>query len=297
MTRSILIFIAVFAASFAASFVWVQRGKWLAALQGAVPQFKAVAQVVSPDPVPREDLVPKVDVPPTRDFAPQIELPKIELPKISEPEKMQEPAAPKPRLLLNRWPMPRGTQDPEKLEGISMFVDPSGPSVVTQSKAGTLAWDAVTGRTRRVPKMEQAVTIKHLLVDGKAVAQIRDRRTKQILLEVKESPARAACLTPDGKRLIVVGRPSDYPRYQTVNPMKGVTWHDEKVFKNIRVFDIASSQMLGEFGPRNHGMDDESWAVATSPDGKSFFFLTKRNLFQVSFESAFGVAPLPPREL
>ena len=82
-----------------------------------------------------------------------------------------------------------------------------------------------------------------------------------------------------------------------VNPVKGVTVHEEHVFKNIQVFDIASGKQLGEFGPRNHGMDDKAWAIAAAPDGKSFYLLTQRNLYQINFEKAFGLSPLPPQGL
>jgi hypothetical protein len=141
------------------------------------------------------------------------------------------------------------------------------------------------------------VSLKYSLVNGKAVCQIRDRKTKLLLLELKESPARTACITPDGERIIVVSRPSDYPRHYYVNPTKGVSVHEEEVFKNIRVFDIATGKQLGEFGPRNHGMDDNAWAIAAAPDGQSFYLLTQRNLYKISFEKAFGVPPLPPQGL
>src|SRR5262245_27869921 len=116
MTRSTLLFVFVFSLTVAAGFAWIQRGKWLAAAQATTPQLKTVAQVLSPQPVRREDLVPKVDVPPARDFAPQIELPNID--EVLNPQgkgrkeppsrelTSKEPSAPSPRLLLDRWPMP-----------------------------------------------------------------------------------------------------------------------------------------------------------------------------------------------
>jgi hypothetical protein len=207
-----------------------------------------------------------------------------------------KPTAVKSPLVLKRWPTPEWQKAPDQRGEISVVIDPRGPTVVTYWKSGAEAWDAVSGLALLPSRVEPGTSVRpHRKPDDRWAYQVRDRKTDRILLELPEAPTRDACWAPDGTRLIVVGFPAVYPKYLVLDTAGGSYWHPAEFFKNVRLFDAASGEKIGEFGPKDHGLDDDVWAVAAAADGKSFFLLTKAHLLQVNFAGAFGIPALAPR--
>lgn len=206
-------------------------------------------------------------------------------------------AARKLPLVLKRWSMPRGQKAPDKNEGTSLLVNPTGPWIINQTKTGATYWNATTGeqrRTARVPETEPVITVG-LGPDGKTLSQVTDRRDNKKLLGLRETIARVACWTPDGRRLIVVLKPGMYPAYRTINVATGET--KEKPphpVKNIVLYDAVTGDCLGEFSPKEQNLDDDIWAVVPAADGQSFFIASQKELMQINFERAFERRALTP---
>ena len=200
-------------------------------------------------------------------------------------------------LVLERWPMPPGQKAPDKKAGVMILINPRGPQVVTQSKAEAVTWDARTGTSRPRKPVEGPELIVEATTgpNGRLLCLIRERKSGDIRLELKERPTRLACWAPDGERMIVVGDPSVYRAYQTINIATGESRvHPERPVKNVSLFDLTTGKQLGAFAPKDYQLDDDIWAAAVAMDGASLFLATKDELLRVSFEVAFGVAPLPP---
>lgn len=272
MSRSISVFVVLLAVIFGGAFVWM-KVKEGPAPAPEVPAPKPATADASENDKKSEDKKP-------------------EGPKVAEP-----PPPPKVPLVLSRYPMPPGQGAPDKKEGTSLLINPSGPWIINQSKSGATYWNATTRasrRTARVPETEPVVSTG-LGPDGKLLSQVHDGRDKKKLLDLKETRARAACWTPDGRRLIVLLAPGMYPAYTTINVMTGETRErPPHPVKNILLYDVASRDKLGEFSPKEHGLDDDVWAVAAAQDGQSFFLATTKLLMQINFERAFDRRPLTP---
>jgi hypothetical protein len=273
MSRSIISFV-LFAAIFGFCYILMQQGK------------------APPAPQPHAAEVKPPDKPDDNAEADPAE-------KKTEKQKAdRKPAAAQLPIILKRWPLPQEQKAPDRSRGISIYIDPTGPYVLTESKTGTIVWDAATGATRSTSRVlsELAVSSK-LGADHQPLTQIRNRNSGRMLVELKnKTEPRGVCLTPDGKRLIVVDYPDTKPAYDLINPMTGKTYHhDAEPSKNVELYDIADAILIDNFGPKDYGLDDNIWAVASAADGKSFFLVNKTHLIQVNFERAFGVAPLRPR--
>lgn len=273
MNRTIAISVVVFATIFAGALFWLKS-------QEAAP---------SDDPPP---------VKPPTDAAKAENQNKKEEEKQKEEAKADEPPPlRKLPLVFKRWPMPSGQKAPDKEQGTSLFINPDGPWVINQSKTGANYWNASTGqsrRTARIPETEPMITTG-LGPDGKLLSQVHDRRDNKKLLDLRETIARVACWTPDGRRLIVVLKPGMYPAYTTINVMTGETKErPPHPVKNLMLYDVASGDPLGEFSPKEHGLDDDIWAVAAASDGQSFFIASQKQLMQINFEKAFDRRPITP---
>lgn len=260
MNRSILLFAAIFAVIFGVALAMMTRGNGPAA-----PETRP-AEVAIPD---KKEDQPKADEPP--------------------------PAVLRP-LIVNRWALPVDQKAPDQGRGISIMIDPGGPRVLTQFKTTANAWNPVTGATQTTAPLEPNTLIRNTLKDNRPVAHIHDWKSNIKLLELRETPSRTTCQTPDGKRLIVILHPSTYSPYTTINIGTGETKeHAGEYLSNVRLYDIASGRQLGAFGPRNVGVNDDIWAVAASADGKSVFLVNKQDLVELDFQRTFRVAPLPPQ--
>jgi hypothetical protein len=127
------------------------------------------------------------------------------------------------------------------------------------------------------------------------VVEVRDRKTNRKLLEQKDMLIRDAHVTPDGHRLLLICKPGMYEGYQVIKIPSGESyWHPPEPVKNVRLYDITSGEERAKFWPGEYKLDDDVWAVAPAPDGKSFYLLTRKHLAQVHFEGAFDIAPWPP---
>lgn len=208
----------------------------------------------------------------------------------------EPPPAPRPPLVLKRWPLPAGQTVPDRKGEITIVIDPTGPRVVTQTKEGAVAWDAETGARRPTARVESETTIQWGTGEDSKMVHVRYRPTNQLLVSLREAPTRDACLTPDRRRVIVVGYPATYPAATYVQiPSGKSTTYPAHAFKNVRLFSIGGDDAVGELGLRDLGLDDDVWAVAVAPDGESFFLVNPVELLQLNFRRAFGVKPLPPQ--
>jgi hypothetical protein len=207
-----------------------------------------------------------------------------------------KPDAPKPAarpepLVVNRWPLPSGQPLPDEKRGIRLAIQPSGPWVITQAPAAIVGYNPRTRQSRSMSMIEPDVSLHNMTINGRWFVQIRNCKSNKPLLNLEEAPTRDVCLTPDWERLIVVGRPATYPAYQVINLQGGYTV-PEHAFKNVRLFDVATQARLAEFGPKDHGLDDDIYAVAPAPHGRTFFLATSRELLELSFATAFGLEPI-----
>lgn len=221
---------------------------------------------------------------------------KVAPPRPDPPRADPKPAIPKQPLVLGRWKVPAQLMEPDIRGDVRWLIDPAGPRVVVLSKSGAVAWDAASNQTGPTePLAAQTIIRTAKNSNDRWVYQIISRKTGKKLLELPESPARAACFTPDGKRLIVIGNPSKYSAQTYIKIPSGETVTRPAYFyRNVRVFNIQTSEQLADFGARDKGLDDDIWAVAAAPDGKSFFVASRKELVQISFETAFQIPALPP---
>lgn len=266
MNRSMLAFIGIFAVVFI----------------GAIFLLREFNQPAPPPPAPQAKVAGK----PANDAPPQAEPPRAD----------PRPAIPQQPLVLGRWEVPAQLMEPDIRGNVRWLIDPEGPRVVVVSKSGAVAWDAASNQAGPIeaPAPQTIIRVAKNRNDRFAY-QVISQKTGKKLLELPESPTRAACFTPDGKRLIVIGSPSKYSAQTYIKIPSGETvTRPAYFFKNVRVFSIDDGEKLADFGARDKGLDDDIWAVATAPDGKSFFVASKKELLQITFETAFQIPALPP---
>jgi hypothetical protein len=133
-----------------------------------------------------------------------------------------------------------------------------------------------------------------LLVKGLATLEVCDWRANRLLFHYEEKVAHFdhACFTPDGQRVAFIDRANGVIQSQ-IDPQTG-KWVNHPIDDVINLFDIARQEKIGSFTPHTEGLGSRVRALAISHDGQSFAVWTGTEVTVVDFQSAFGVAPLPP---
>src|SRR5262249_16276399 len=147
------------------------------------------------------------------------------------------PAPPRP-LVIKRWNLPTWQVAPDKSRGINVFIDPNGPWVVTQSSpppnlgrfnqppVQPISWNAPPAETSPQARVTGSGTyVKYAQGNGKLSPEIHEQTTDRKLLTLRDTAVRSACITPDGKRIIVLSPRSTYPAHDVIKIPSGETVH------------------------------------------------------------------------
>jgi hypothetical protein len=135
-----------------------------------------------------------------------------------------------------------------------------------------------------------------LLVKSKDTLEVCDWRNDQLVFQYQDKLGHLVhpWFTPDGKRLIALRRASGVLRLQLdpENPGRTLARRIDDV---ICLFDLTRQEPIGSFTPAQHGLDTLVRALAMSHDGRSFAVWSGNEVTLIDFQTAFGIAPLPPQ--